>query len=139
MAPTLILSLSASLQIVFSSVLGFVMLLPMQPWGKRLRLPVDPKALVAAHLDWIMLAFMEFGAAFVASRWQVPSARTAAWLLVYGGWLNPVPYVLRGMGINAFAFAGGAKQRVSAAIAGSSALAILVAWVILAWGLSRGI
>jgi hypothetical protein len=113
------------------------MLLPMQPWGRRFRLPVDPKALGSAHLDWLMLAFMEFGAAFVVARWPVASAGTAAWLLVYGGWMNPVPYVLRGMGINAFAFAGGAKQRISATIAGSSALAILVAWIIVVSGLLR--
>lgn len=137
MGPSWLLSLSASLQIAFSSILGFVMLIPMQPWGKALRLPVDPKALVAAHLDWIMLAFMQFGAAFVVARWPIASAETAAWLLVFGGWLNPVPYILRGVGINAFAFAGGVKQRVSASIAGSSALAILVAWLIVAAGLVR--
>jgi hypothetical protein len=44
------LAFNASLQIVFSSSLGFVMLVPMQPWGRRLRLPVDRKALLAAHL-----------------------------------------------------------------------------------------
>jgi hypothetical protein len=48
--------------------------------------------------------------------------------LVFGGWTNAMPYLVRGLGIDAFAFAGDVKQRVAAAISGLSALAILVAW-----------
>ncbi len=131
MNETWLLALNASLQIVFSSVLGFVMLVPMQPWGKRWRLPVQPKALLAAHLDWIMLAFMQLGAAFVLGRWPLPAHALIAWLLVFGGWVNPVPYILRGVGVDAFVLAGGAKQRLAAVLSGTSALAILVAWSVL--------
>jgi hypothetical protein len=133
---TWLLSLNASLQIVFSSLLGFVMLVPMQPWGKRLRLPVEPRALLAAHLDWLMLAFMQLGAAFVLERWPVPASAAVAWMLVFGGWVNPVTYVLRGLGVDAFVFAGSTKQRLSAALSGASATAILVAWLLIAFGLA---
>jgi hypothetical protein len=127
-----LLAFNASLQIVFSSSLGFVMLVPMQPWGRRLRLPVERKALLAAHLDWLMLAFMQMGAAFVLDRWSLGAHRAIAWLLVLGGWVNPVPYLLRGAGIDAFVLAGSTKQRLAATLSGVSALSILVAWVLLA-------
>jgi hypothetical protein len=132
-----LLSLNAASQIIVSSTLGFAMLVPMQPWGRRVRLPADRKALLAAHLDWLMLAFMQLGAAFVLERWALPSRAAIGWLLIFGGWMNPVPYLLRGMGIDAFVLAGPARQRVAATIAGTSALAILVAWVLLAIELAR--
>ncbi len=134
---TWLLALNAALQIIVSSSLGFAMLVPMQPWGRRIRLLADRKSLLAAHLDWLMLAFMQFGAAFVLSRWPLPSGSLIAGLLIFGGWVNPVPYLLRGMGIDAFVFAGGAKQRVAAMVSGISAASILVAWVVLAIELAR--
>ena len=54
-------------------------------------------------------------------------------LLVFGGWTNALPYLLRGFGINAFVMGGNAVQRISAGIAGISVLAIIVAWTILSW------
>jgi hypothetical protein len=130
--PLRVLCLNASLQIAASCGLGFVMLLPMQPWARRVRLPVDNRSLLAVHLDLIMLAFMQFGAAFVLSRWALRAAGVVAGLLVFGGWVNPLPYLLRGAGINAFVLGGSAKQRVAASLAGLSAASILVAWSLLA-------
>lgn len=127
-----VLCSNASLQLAWSSLLGFVMLVPMQPWGRRVRLPFDRKALLAAHLDWIMLAFMQFSAAFVLDHWRISASQTIAWLLIFGGWVNPLPYLLRGAGINAFVLAGGRKQILAASLAGLSALAILAAWFALA-------
>jgi hypothetical protein len=129
--PTLLLSFNGGLQIVVSSLLGFFMLVPMQPWGRGLAGKVDMKALLAAHLDWIMLAFMQLAAAFIMRSWSATSSTGVAWLLVLGGWLNPTPYLLRGTGINAFVLAGPLKQRIAATIAGASALSILVAWIVL--------
>lgn len=132
MRETWLLALNAALQIIVSSSLGFAMLLPMQPWGRRIRLPADRKSLLAAHLDWLMLAFMQLGAAFILGRWSLPSRAIIAWLLIFGGWMNPVPYLLRGMGIDAFVFGGGPKQKIAATVSGTSALAILVGWIVLA-------
>lgn len=114
------------------------MLVPMQPWARRVRLPIDPRSLLAVHLDLIMLAFMQFGAAFVLSRWALRAAHLLVWLLIFGGWVNPLPYLLRGAGINAFVLGGSAKQRVSASLAAISSASILVAWSIVATQLAMG-
>lgn len=107
------------------------MLLPMQPWAARLRSRWNAKSLLAVHLDLYMLAFMQWGAAFGMDRFPAIASAPIAWLLVFGGWMNPVPYLLRGFGINAFAFAGGAAQRAWAALGGLSALAITLGWALL--------
>ncbi|MBK7859450.1 MAG: hypothetical protein IPJ65_12665 [Archangiaceae bacterium] len=131
MAPPELLSFNAAAQIAFSSLLGWAMLVPMQPWGARFapRAALRP-ALRSAHLDWLMLAFMQFGAAYLLDRWPVTHAPAVAALLVFGGWLNPVPYVMRGFGVDAFSFSGGWKQKLSAGLSGISSLAITAAWLL---------
>jgi hypothetical protein len=129
--PTMLLAFNAALQILVSSVFGVLMLVPMQPWGKALRSRVNARALLATHLDWLMLAFMQFGASFIFSRWPVTASPGAAWMLVFGGWVNPLPYLIRGFGIDAFVFAGPPVQRVAASIAAVSVAAIITAWVLI--------
>lgn len=131
-APRL-LALNAALQIAFSSALGFAMLIPLQPWGQRAGKLLRSRLMTAAHLDWFMLAFMQVTAAFLLDRWPVdaPVAAAVAALLVAGGWLNPVPYVLKAAGIDAFVWAGPPRQKIAASVAGLSSLAILVAWIVL--------
>ena len=128
MDPGQLLAWNGAAQIAFSSLLGWAMLIPRQTWGRRLQ-RLQGRDFTAAHLDWLMLAFMQFGASYSFTRHAFPHATWIAVGLVAGGWLNPVPYVLRGLGINAFAFAGDWKQRLSAAISGASSLAIAGAWI----------
>jgi hypothetical protein len=135
--PALLLAGNAGAQVLVSSLLGTFMLVPMQPWGKQLAVRVNMKALLSTHLDWLMLAFMQFAAAFIMDRWAGTQSLVVAMLLVFGGWTNPTPYLLRGFGINAFVMAGGAKQRAAAAVAGMSSLAIIAGWAILLFGLLR--
>jgi hypothetical protein len=135
MDPIYLLSLNAGLQVLVSSLLGTLMLIPLQPWGKKLMPKVNMKSLVATHLDWYMLAFMQWGAAFIMSHWPSTSSLPLAWLLVFGGWTNALPYLLRGLGINAFVMGGNTFQRICAGIAGISVLAIIAAWAILCWQL----
>jgi hypothetical protein len=129
--PTALLAFNASLQILVSSVFGVLMLVPMQPWGRALRDRVNARALLATHLDWLMLAFMQFGASFIFSRWPVTAGINVAWMLIFGGWVNPLPYLIRGFGIDAFVFAGPPVQRVAASIAAVSVAAIITAWVLI--------
>ena len=131
--PTALLAYNAGLQIFVSSLLGSLMLIPMQPWGKRLRPHIDFKALLSTHLDWLMLAFMQGVATFIFVHWPETKSRGVAIALVFGGWTNPVSYLLRGFGVNAFAFAGPPVQRVSAAIVGLSAACIITAWATILW------
>jgi hypothetical protein len=128
--PIAILTLNAAAQVLVSSLLGWLMLIPLQPWGGALK-KLDLKSLRSTHLDWLMLAFMQWGAAFVMSRFPHAATPLIAVLLVFGGWTNALPYLLRGFGINAFALAGPPKQFISAAISALSSLAITVAWAML--------
>lgn len=130
---TALLAYNAGLQILVSSLLGSLMLIPMQPWGKRVRAHIDFKALLSTHLDWLMLAFMQFGAAFIFLHWPETKSRTVALLLVFGGWVNPLSYLARGFGVNAFAFAGPPVQRIAATIVGISAVCIITGWAMILW------
>lgn len=128
MSPEHLLAWNAGAQITFACLLGWAMLIPRQPWARGLR-RLRARDLTAAHLDWLMLAFMQFGASYMMTRQAMPHARVIAYLLIAGGWINPVPYVLRGLGIDAFALAGDWRQRTSAAISAVSSLAITGAWI----------
>ena len=136
--PVRLLSFNAGLQVLFASLVGVYMLLPLQPWGAKLRGRIDARSILSAHLDWLMLAFMQWGAAFTMWRFTEARSLLAAWLLVFGGWLNPTPYLFRGLGIDAFVFAGPPRQRLAAALAGASVAAIIAAWVITLVRLARG-
>ena len=70
-----LLSCNAALQVLVSSLLGTLMLIPMQPWGKRVAARINMKSLLATHMDWYMLAFMQFGAAFIMDRWPSTASR----------------------------------------------------------------
>ncbi len=131
--PVFALACNGAAQVLVSSLLGTFMLIPLQPWGRKLAGRVNMKSLLATHLDWYMLAFMQWGASFMMARWPTTQSMPVAALLVFGGWANPLPYLLRGFGINAFVMGGGAMQRAAATFAGLSVLAILTAWSMLLW------
>jgi hypothetical protein len=56
---TLVLLKNAAAQILVASLLGWWMLVPLQPWGKRFAGLISGKGLLAAHLDWILLALTQ--------------------------------------------------------------------------------
>ncbi|UQA54915.1 hypothetical protein [Polyangium aurulentum] len=127
--PSRLLALSAAAQLLFSSLLGVFMLVLMQPWGQAFaRRAPRLRDLGSAHLDWIVLALMQFGAAYALGCFPVPRAMLAAVLLVIGGWLNPLPYIARGLGINAFVLGGGRKQIAFALLGALSSAAIVAGW-----------
>jgi hypothetical protein len=128
--PSRLLLHSAVLQFLFSVLLGWLMLVPRQPWGKGLQW-LKSKDFTAAHLDWFMLAFMQLGAGGLLRWHPAPHAEIVAYTLIAGGWLNPVPYVLRALGVNAFSLGGGVRQFTSALLAGMSSLAITLGWFVL--------
>jgi len=127
--PPRLLLISGASQLFFSSLVGVFMLVLMQPWGQPLaRRAPKLRDLGSAHLDWIVLAFMQFGAAYILDKFTVAQSSTVAPLLVFGGWLNPVPYIARGLGINAFVLSGGPKQITFALLGAASSIAILAGW-----------
>ncbi|MBL8937385.1 MAG: hypothetical protein JNM69_22685 [Archangium sp.] len=131
--PLRLLTGNAALQVLVSCLLGFAMLVPRQPWAKRLAPHFDQKALLSVHLDWLMLAFMQWGAVLVMTQWPGAAQPWVAWLLVVGGWLNVVPYWCRAFRIDAFVLAGPPVQLVAASVSGLSATGLLVAWGRLGW------
>ena len=136
MDPIKLLTFNAGLQILFSSLFGVVMLVPMQPWGKALRAKIPAKASLAAHLDWIMLGLAQGVAAVGISAFGSPEGLVAPTLLIFGGWVNPTPYLFRGFGVNAFVLGGGRLQVLASSLAGLSSLAIIAAWSLLLYSWS---
>ncbi len=129
------LLLSAALEILASSLLGYVMLVPMQPWGKALREKWPPaRALMSVHLDMIMLALMQMAAAFGMVTLPGAHDRLIAVLLVASGWLNVTPYAWRMVGVNAFALAGGPLQRFAALTSFIGTVALTGGWICLVAG-----
>lgn len=125
---TRLLVFSGGLSILFASLLGTVMLIPLQPWGKGLFKAVNFKQLLAAHLDWVMLGLMQGLAGGLIAVFALAPSATIVWFMVIGGWLNPLPYLFRAFGINAFALTGSPVQRAAATLGAISAAMIIIAW-----------
>lgn len=125
----LLLAANAGAQILFAVLLGWAMLLPTRSTSNGQA--VDHRQLRAAYLDWIMLGLSQTAAALIIAEAQLRQVAAPAILLIAGGWLNPLPYVLRAFGIDAFRFAGSPKQRASAALDGLSSVALTIGWVLL--------
>ena len=124
---------SGGLSILFTSLLGAAMLIPLQPWGKGAFGQVDFKQLLAAHLDWVMLGLMQGLAGGLVMVFGLSPAPLIVLLMVLGGWLNPLPYLFRAFGVNAFALTGSWTQRAAASLGALSATMIVVAWAVLLW------
>src|SRR3569833_2621208 len=109
------LLVSAAAEMLVASLLGYAMMMPMQPWGQRLgvRWP-PPRVLMSIHLDFVMLSLMQFGAAAGIHALPGPRDGLAAALLAVSGWLNVTPYLWRAAGVNAFVLAGGGRRRAAA-------------------------
>lgn len=128
---TRLLIFSGSLSILFASLLGTAMLIPLQPWGRNAFKGVNFKQLLAAHLDWIMLGLMQGMAGALIAVFALAPSALVVWAMLLGGWLNPLPYLFRAFGINAFALTGSLTQRLAASLGALSATMIIVAWTIL--------
>lgn len=134
-APAHFLFISAAFEMVASCLLGFVMLVPMQPWARALRDRWPPaRALMSVHLDLVMLSLMQAAAGAAVTSLPGNHDRLAAWLLVGSGWLNVTPYAWRLVGVNAFALTGGPLQRFATSTSLVSTLALTGGWVTLLAG-----
>ena len=123
--------MSGALAIVFSCLLGFAMLTLVKrvSEGNPIK-SINLRQLGAAHLDWLMLSFMlALASGFVQAFALDEVPRWAVLALVFGAWVNPLSYLFRAFGVNAFVFAGGPLQRLSSALGGISASAIVAGWL----------
>ena len=130
--PTTWLLVSAATEMLVASLLGYAMLIPMQPWGERLRARWPaPRVLMSIHLDLALLSLMQFAAGAAIHAAPGPRDALAAALLVGAGWLNVTPYLWRAVGVNAFVLAGGALQRGAALLSLLGTVALTAAWLLL--------
>lgn len=133
-----LLACSGALELAASCVLGVGMLALMQPWATALaRRGPKLRDLGGMHLDLLMLAFVQIAAALLVRSFELSLSLPAAVVLMTGCWLNPVPYLVRGFGINAFALGGSRAQRFWALLGLASVVALLVGWGALAFALVR--
>ena len=123
-----LLTFSGSFAILVSCLLGFAMLIPLQPWGRKAAQSFNFRQVRAAHLDWIMLGLMQGLAGALIWAYSLQPAAFLVWAMIFGSWVNPLSYLFRAFGINAFAFDGGALQRAAAALGGISSTALFLAW-----------
>lgn len=126
---------SGALAIVWSSFLGLFMMIPHLRSNALTQATrgVNFRQLLSAHLDWIMLAFMQGLAAGLLVLFDLAIQFWVVASLIFGGWMNAVPYFLRAFGINAFVFGGGLIQKVANVLGGISVAAVTVAWAMLVW------
>ncbi|MGF1512050.1 MAG: hypothetical protein ACFB9M_21370 [Myxococcota bacterium] len=133
-----VLVVSGGAAILWSSLLGFGMLVPMQPWARGWAGKPNVKPVGSAHLDWIMLALMLGLAAQVLVAFEVRVSWTAIIALAAGAWLNPLPYVFRAFGVNAFVLGGPPRQVAAASLGFASSVGIIYGWtailIAVAWG-----
>jgi hypothetical protein len=130
------LALSGSISIFFSAWVGVIMLFPRKPKTESGEPSgVNFKHIGAAHIDWIMLGLMQGLAGVLIFLFKVTPAPYVLWLMAFGAWFNPLPYVFRAFGVNAFVFAGGPLQRSAAAMGGLSSTAILLGWSLIFWAI----
>jgi hypothetical protein len=128
------LALSGSIAIFFSAWVGVLMLFPRRTRTVGGDRPVvNMKQVGAAHLDWIMLGLMQALAGLLLWLFDTAPVVPSVWLIVFGGWLNPLPYVFRAFGINAFVYGGSPVQRLAAVLGGLSSLAIIIGWSLIFW------
>ncbi len=121
---------SGALSIFASSLIGFAMLVPMQPWGRRWAKGLNFRQIGAAHLDWIMLGLMQGLAAGLILLFGLTPPAWSIWAMIIGGWLNPLAYVFRAFGVDAFSFSGKRLQRAAAALGGITSTLIAAAWIV---------
>lgn len=117
---------SGCLAIFASSLFGLLLLTP------SVRTPENASRLQQlgkAHIDWIMLGLMSVAAGLLAWLHDLNIHPAFIMLLLFGAWSNPLPYVFRAYGIDAFRFAGGVDQRSAAAFAALSVAAVLIGWL----------
>lgn len=133
--PTQWLLVSAALEFLASCLLGYVMLVPMQPWAGKLREKwPKPHALMSVHLDLVMLALMQIAAGLGMKAIPGSHDQLVARFLIVSGWLNVTPYAWRLVRVNAFALGGGPLQIFASLKSFMSTVLLAGGWLLLLLG-----
>lgn len=128
-----LLFFSGALAILWSCFLGLFMMIPhlRNDMLTKATRGVNFRQLLAAHLDWLMLAFMQGIAAGLILAFDLSVPLWVIIALIFSGWMNAVPYFLRAFGINAFVYGGNAIQKIANILGGVSVFVMIAAWIAL--------
>lgn len=128
--PARILIANALVQITFTAWFGGWLLYRLHLAKRRSGM----RDLVAAHVDWVILGLVQVAVAYASNSCGAHDVTLPAALLAVAGWLNPVPYLARGAGVNAFEFGGSRLQRVLAAVGAMSVVCLTLGltWITIA-------
>lgn len=127
------------LQILWTTLLGWALLFPRQPWAKKYgwAQALRSKDVTAAHVDWVILGLVNVGAALVIPRiaHRLDDPHAIARCLVYSSWVAPLTYFFRGFGINGFRITGLNKESVVGLTGFTATSSFTYAWikVVQAW------
>lgn len=137
-SPTDFLLLSGTLQVLFTTLLGCLMLIPHQVWGNDSAFAVRLRSrdVTMAHVDWVMLALVQFAAAYAMSLKSPEQAFIVSRCLVFNGWIAPAVYLAKAWGINGFRLDGKRGVDTLLGLAGLvGVIAFTYGWaqIVLAW------
>lgn len=137
-SPTDFLLLSGTLQILFTTLLGWLMLIPHQVWGNDSAFAVRLRSrdVTMAHVDWVLLALVQFAAAYAMSLKSPEQAFIVSRCLVFNGWVAPAVYLAKAWGINGFRLDGRRGVDTLLGLAGLvGVIAFTYGWaqIVLAW------
>jgi hypothetical protein len=121
---------SGCLAIFLSCFLGVAMLIPHQTGSSNDKTAINFKHVGAAHIDWIMLGLMTSAAGGLIVLFDLRPPASIIGLMIFGAWINPLSYVFKAFGINAFQFGGSTTQRLASLLGGVSSLSIIAAWLL---------
>ncbi|GJL96106.1 MAG: hypothetical protein DHS20C05_25110 [Hyphococcus sp.] len=128
-----LLLFSGAAAVLWSSILGVFMMIPHLNISAVTNATkwINFRQLLSAHLDWIMLAFMQGLAALMILAFDLSAPLWVVVGMIYGGWMNAFPYFLRAFGINAFVYGGGAIQKIANVLGSISVLVLICCWAAL--------
>ncbi len=133
-SPTDFLMLSAVMQVLFTTLLGWLMLIPHQVWGDdfAFAMRLRSRHVAMAHVDWVMLALVQFAAAYAMSLKSPPQAFIVSRCLVFNGWIAPTVYLAKAWGINGFRLDGKRGMDTLIGLAGlMGVIAFTYGWAII--------
>jgi len=135
-SPTDFLLLSGVMLILFTTLLGWLMLIPHQVWGNNSAFATRLRSrdVTMAHVDWVMLALVQFAAAYAMSLKSPQQAFIVSRCLVFNGWVAPALYLAKAWGINGFRLDGKRGVDTLIGLAGLvGVVAFTYGWLMIVW------
>jgi len=112
------------------------MIIPHQSWTRGWLKSLRSHHVAAAHVDWVLLSLVKFGAAYLLTLRPVPNGEVVARLIDFSGWVAPTTYFMKTWGVNGFNLDGKKFVDTVVGLAGFAATtSFTYAWfkIVVAW------